>query len=53
MAEGHYEGELTGRYTREVSLAVRKFQSDNSLMVTGVIDRKTWTALAREDDATD
>ena len=49
MAEGHYEGELNGRYTREVSLAVRKFQSDNSLRVTGVIDRRTWTVLAGED----
>jgi murein L,D-transpeptidase YcbB/YkuD len=50
MAEGHYEGELDGRYDREVSLAVRRFQSDNGLMITGVIDRKTWTALARDDE---
>jgi peptidoglycan hydrolase-like protein with peptidoglycan-binding domain len=53
MAEGQYEGELNGRYTREVSLAVRQFQSDNGLRVTGVIDRRTWTVLAGEDDATD
>lgn len=43
---GHYEGELNGRYTREMSLAVRRFQSDNSLRVTGVIDRRTWECLS-------
>jgi peptidoglycan hydrolase-like protein with peptidoglycan-binding domain len=45
MKHGKYEGELDGRYDREVSLAVRAFQGDNKLMVTGVIDRKTWDAL--------
>jgi peptidoglycan hydrolase-like protein with peptidoglycan-binding domain len=42
---GCYEGPLDGRYDREVSLAVRKFQDGLTLAVTGVIDRKTWDAL--------
>jgi peptidoglycan hydrolase-like protein with peptidoglycan-binding domain len=42
---GHYEGPLDGRDDREVSLAVRLFQSENSLKVTGVVDRKTWESL--------
>ena len=44
---GHYEGPLDGRYDREVSLAVRRYQSDQSLRVTGVIDRRTWECLSR------
>jgi peptidoglycan hydrolase-like protein with peptidoglycan-binding domain len=42
---GHYKGALDGRYDREVSLAVRLFQSDKGLKITGVVDRKTWEAL--------
>lgn len=42
---GHYTGPIDGRYDREVTLAVRQFQAANNLMVTGVIDRKTWDAL--------
>jgi peptidoglycan hydrolase-like protein with peptidoglycan-binding domain len=45
MKDGVYEGPLDGRYDREVTLAVRKFQDAHGLMVTGVIDRKTWEAL--------
>ena len=42
---GHYTGPIDGRYDREVTLAVRKFQESKKLMITGVIDRKTWDAL--------
>jgi len=45
MKHEHYEGPLDGRYDREVTLAVRKFQDAQGLKVTGVIDRKTWDAL--------
>jgi peptidoglycan hydrolase-like protein with peptidoglycan-binding domain len=45
MDSGHYEGDLDGRYDREVTLAVRQFQQDNGLKVTGVIDRRTWEVL--------
>jgi peptidoglycan hydrolase-like protein with peptidoglycan-binding domain len=45
MKHGHYEGDLDGRYAREVTLAVRNFQAANNLMITGIIDRKTWDAL--------
>lgn len=42
---GVYDGPLDGRYSRAVSLAVRRFQDSKGLFVTGVIDRKTWEAL--------
>ena len=42
---GHYRGPLDGRYDLEVSKAVRVFQDSQDLLVTGVIDRKTWNAL--------
>lgn len=45
MKHGHYEGPLDGRYDREVTLAVRKFQDEQELKVTGIIDRKTWDSL--------
>lgn len=45
MKHGHYDGPLDGRYDREVTMAVRQFQGKNNLMVTGIIDRRTWEAL--------
>lgn len=42
---GLYDGPLDGRYLREFALAVREFQSSKGLMITGVIDRKTWDSL--------
>lgn len=45
MKHGHYDGPLDGRYDREVTLAVRKFQSERGLFITGVIDRRTWDSL--------
>jgi peptidoglycan hydrolase-like protein with peptidoglycan-binding domain len=43
---GHYGGELDGRYDREVSLAVRQYQADEGIRITGVIDRRTWECLS-------
>ena len=45
MKHGHYDGDLDGRYDREVTLAVRQFQEEKGLKITGVVDRKTWDAL--------
>lgn len=45
MRHGHYDGPLDGRYDREVTLAVRAFQDETGLKVTGIVDRKTWDAL--------
>lgn len=42
---GYYAGPLDGRYNRELTLAVRKFQEQQSLTISGVIDRRTWNAL--------
>lgn len=42
---GCYTGDLDGRYDREVTLATREFQSRNNLIITGIIDRRTWDAL--------
>jgi len=44
---GHYGGPLDGRYDREVTLSVRRYQSDNGLRITGVIDRRTWECLSQ------
>jgi Putative peptidoglycan-binding domain-containing protein len=44
---GQYTGPLDGRYDREVTLAVRQFQSANSLKITGIIDRRTWECLSQ------
>jgi peptidoglycan hydrolase-like protein with peptidoglycan-binding domain len=45
MKHDFYEGPLDGRYDREVTVAVRKFQDSRGLKVTGVIDRRTWDSL--------
>jgi len=46
IESGHYTGPLDGRYDRQVTLAVRDFQSANSLKITGIIDRRTWECLS-------
>jgi peptidoglycan hydrolase-like protein with peptidoglycan-binding domain len=46
MKHGYFEGDLNGRYNRELSLAVRKYQDRVNLKITGVIDRKTWESLS-------
>lgn len=45
MKHGHYDGPLDGRYDREMTIAVRHFQAEHNLKITGVIDRRTWEAL--------
>jgi len=45
MKHGFYEGDLDGRFDREVTLAVRKFQESQGLKITGVVDRRTWESL--------
>jgi peptidoglycan hydrolase-like protein with peptidoglycan-binding domain len=42
---GYYDGPLDGRYRHAVALAVRNFQGAKGLMVTGIVDRRTWDAL--------
>lgn len=42
---GCYDGPLDGRYRHEMSIAVRRFQSEKNLAITGIIDRRTWEAL--------
>jgi peptidoglycan hydrolase-like protein with peptidoglycan-binding domain len=43
--QGYYSGPLDGRYNRDVTLSVRKFQEQQNLAITGIIDRRTWNAL--------
>lgn len=43
--QGYYSGPLDGKYNRELTLAVRKFQDQRRFAVTGVINRRTWEAL--------
>lgn len=41
----YYDGPLDGRYGIVLAKAVRKFQQDNQLPVTGDINASTWAAL--------
>ncbi len=45
------EVEITGRYGKETTEAVRRFQERYLLPVTGVTDKLTWNALVRVFDS--
>lgn len=42
---GFYEGPIDGRYGTRLSRAVRRFQSEKGLRVSGDVDGATWLAL--------
>ena len=42
---GHYDGRLRHRFTAATARAVRAFQREQALPVTGQLERRTWTAL--------
>lgn len=41
----YYTGEITGRFTYDLSLAVRRFQQAKGMSVTGEVNRYTWNTL--------
>lgn len=41
----YYDGDIDGRYTQAVNLAVRRFQEAKGLTVTGEVNRYTWNTL--------
>lgn len=43
--QGYYKNKIDGRFTVEVTKAVKKFQSAKKLKTDGVVDEKTYTAL--------
>lgn len=43
-------GEFDARYGANMRAAIAGFQGRNKLKVTGIIDKKTWAALNRDDD---
>lgn len=47
---GYYDGPVDGRYTAETEAAVRRFQKDTGLPVTGQIDTSLLDALLPEPD---
>lgn len=44
---GYYQGEIDGGYGDQTEAAVRQFQSDQQLVVDGVVGLSTWDALSR------
>lgn len=44
-AQGYYKSKIDGRFTAEVTSAVKKFQKVKKLKVDGVVGEKTYTAL--------
>ena len=45
---GYYEGPLSGNYQKYTIRAVKKFQSQNGLEDTGVVDEETWNLIFNE-----
>ena len=43
--QGAYDGDVHGRFDGRTERAVRRFQKARSLPVTGVLNRRAWTAL--------
>lgn len=45
--KGYFSGSITGSFGPETTSAVKTFQRDNGLPVTGIVDTSTWDALYR------
>jgi len=45
LVHGYTNEPPASTYTRTVSLAVRDFQRDRDLPITGTVNRRTWQAL--------
>lgn len=46
QARGYYDGPIDGAFGPEVSDAVRRFQKDHGLTITGVVDARLLNALS-------
>lgn len=49
-AQGYYQGRVDGRYGILLSKAVRRFQADHDLRVTGDVNPVTWEALLKSEE---
>lgn len=49
---GYLAGSADGVYGSQTTAAVRSFQKDRGLSVTGRVDRKTWNALEKDGEDT-
>lgn len=45
QSRGYYNGSVNGRFDTRTEQSVRRFQRDEGLSVTGVVNRATWEAL--------
>ena len=44
-ALGYYNGEINGVYDRRTIEAVKKFQEDNNIVPSGIVNQKTWELI--------
>ncbi len=42
---GYYNGEITGNYDLNTGNSVQKFQEDNEMLPTGIVNQKTWELI--------
>ena len=45
---GYYEGNITGSFDIPTGNSVQRFQSDNGLLSTGIVNQKTWESIAEK-----
>jgi hypothetical protein len=46
--KGYFNGSITGKYLSATQLAVKEFQKDNNLIVTGIVGKVTRSEMRRE-----
>ncbi len=51
--QGYAVSTIDGKFGDETDAAVRQFQADNDLEITGIVDEDTWAALAPETGGED
>ena len=47
---GYFSGDIDGKYDSKTVLAIKNYQTDNNLQVTGTLDQATTTALGVTDN---
>jgi len=48
--KNYHEVNMTGKYDQTTADAIKQFQNNNKLPITGIVDKITWNSLARVND---